>query len=82
MTVILAAATDIAFGPHTRARQAGDDDKPTVPGQAMDGTVWWTAPSYVQPAVVRARLEADAEASLQKAVTHQPLLLGPLLGSP
>ncbi|WP_237694103.1 hypothetical protein [Streptomyces sp. SID2888] len=36
-----------------------------------DGTVWWTAPSYVQLAVVRARLEADAEAVIQEAAAEQ-----------
>ncbi|MFF7105210.1 hypothetical protein ACFY9X_34025 [Streptomyces nigra] len=36
-----------------------------------DGTVWLTAPSYVQLAVVRARLEADAEAVMQEAAAEQ-----------
>ncbi|MFJ9662128.1 hypothetical protein ACIRPR_29675 [Streptomyces griseoflavus] len=36
-----------------------------------DGTVWWTAPSYIQLAVVRARLEADAEAVLQAAAAER-----------
>ncbi|MFI7296909.1 competence protein CoiA [Streptomyces sp. NPDC050121] len=36
-----------------------------------DGSVWWTARSYVQLAVVRARLEADAEAVLQAAAAEQ-----------
>jgi competence protein CoiA len=36
-----------------------------------DGTVWWTAPSYVQLAVARARLEADAEAVQQAAAAEQ-----------
>ncbi|WP_345586551.1 competence protein CoiA family protein [Streptomyces prasinosporus] len=36
-----------------------------------DGTVWWTARSYVQLAVVRARLEADAEAVMQEAAAEQ-----------
>ncbi|MEV6395919.1 hypothetical protein AB0M39_14250 [Streptomyces sp. NPDC051907] len=36
-----------------------------------DGTVWWTARSYVQLAVVRARLEADAEAVRQEAAAEQ-----------
>lgn len=36
-----------------------------------DGTVWWTAHSYVQLAVVRARLEADAEAVRQEVAAEQ-----------
>lgn len=36
-----------------------------------DGTVWWTARSYVQLAVARARLEADAEAVHRAAATEQ-----------
>ncbi|MFJ5212279.1 competence protein CoiA [Streptomyces nigra] len=36
-----------------------------------DGAVWWTARSYVQLAVVRARLEADAEAVHQAAAAEQ-----------
>ncbi|MGW3990930.1 competence protein CoiA family protein [Streptomyces sp. NPDC004830] len=36
-----------------------------------DGTVWWTAPSYVHLAIVRARPEADAEAVLQEAAAEQ-----------
>ncbi|MEV5010391.1 competence protein CoiA family protein [Streptomyces sp. NPDC055692] len=36
-----------------------------------DGTVWWTAPSYVRLAVVRARLEADAEAVMQEAAAER-----------
>jgi competence protein CoiA len=36
-----------------------------------DGTVWWTARSYVRLAIVRARLEADAEAVLQAAAAEQ-----------
>jgi competence protein CoiA len=36
-----------------------------------DGTVWWTAHSYVQLAVVRAQLEADAEAVQQAAAAEQ-----------
>ncbi|WP_236043881.1 competence protein CoiA family protein [Streptomyces pilosus] len=36
-----------------------------------DGTVWWTAPSYIQLAVVRARLEADAEAVMQEAAVER-----------
>ncbi|MFH8500513.1 competence protein CoiA [Streptomyces coeruleorubidus] len=36
-----------------------------------DGTVWWTARSYVQLAVVRARLEADAEAVMQEVAAEQ-----------
>jgi competence protein CoiA len=36
-----------------------------------DGTVWWTARSYVQLAIARARLEADAEAVQQAAAAEQ-----------
>ncbi|MGY1583254.1 competence protein CoiA [Streptomyces sp. MN13] len=36
-----------------------------------DGTVWWTARSYVHLAIARARLEADAEAVHQAAATEQ-----------
>ncbi|MFD9114153.1 competence protein CoiA family protein [Streptomyces bottropensis] len=36
-----------------------------------DGTVWWTARSYVPLAIARARLEADAEAVLQAAAAEQ-----------
>lgn len=36
-----------------------------------DGTVWWTARSYVRLAIARARLEADAEAVLQAAAVEQ-----------
>lgn len=36
-----------------------------------DGTVWWTARSYVRLAIARARLEADAEAVLQAAAAEQ-----------
>jgi competence protein CoiA len=36
-----------------------------------DGTVWWTAPSYVRLAIARARLEADAEAVQQAAAAQQ-----------
>jgi competence protein CoiA len=36
-----------------------------------DGSVWWTARSYVRQAIARARLEADAEAVLQAAAAEQ-----------
>ncbi|MGI5372589.1 competence protein CoiA [Streptomyces iakyrus] len=36
-----------------------------------DGTVWWTARSYVHLAIARARLEADAEAVMQEAAAEQ-----------
>ncbi|MFI2437385.1 competence protein CoiA [Streptomyces sp. NPDC018693] len=36
-----------------------------------DGTVWWTARSYVRLAIARARLEADAEAVLQAAAAEK-----------
>ncbi|WEH12288.1 competence protein CoiA family protein [Streptomyces sp. VNUA24] len=36
-----------------------------------DGTVWWTARSYVRLAIAGARLEADAEAVLQAAAVEQ-----------
>ncbi|AJT70169.1 hypothetical protein T261_8577 [Streptomyces lydicus] len=36
-----------------------------------DGTVWWTAPAYLELAVARARLEADAEAVEQAAAAEQ-----------
>ncbi|WP_260461346.1 competence protein CoiA family protein [Streptomyces sp. WAC04114] len=36
-----------------------------------DGTVWWTARSYVHLAIARARLEADTEAAHQAAATEQ-----------
>ncbi|MFB7091516.1 hypothetical protein [Streptomyces sp. NPDC056296] len=36
-----------------------------------DGTVWWTAHSYVHLAIARARLEADAEAVQQAAAAEQ-----------
>jgi competence protein CoiA len=36
-----------------------------------DGTVWWTARSYVHLAITRARLEADAEAVMQEAAAEQ-----------
>ncbi|MEU9631527.1 competence protein CoiA family protein [Streptomyces luteogriseus] len=36
-----------------------------------DGTVWWTARSYVRLAIARARLEADAEAVQQAAAVEQ-----------
>lgn len=36
-----------------------------------DGTVWWTARSYLDLAIARARLEAEAEAVLQAAEVDQ-----------
>jgi competence protein CoiA len=36
-----------------------------------DGTVWWTAHTYDQLAIVRARLEAEAEAVIQAAAAEQ-----------
>lgn len=36
-----------------------------------DGTVWWTAHSYVHMAIARARLEADAEAVQRAAAAEQ-----------
>ncbi|MGW6145596.1 competence protein CoiA family protein [Streptomyces sp. NPDC055140] len=36
-----------------------------------DTSVWWTAHSYVQLAIVRARLEADAEGVMQAAAAEQ-----------
>lgn len=41
------------------------------PHTGPDATVWWTARSYVQLAIDRARLEADAEAILQAAAAEQ-----------
>ncbi|MGA6871272.1 competence protein CoiA [Streptomyces pratensis] len=38
---------------------------------AVNGTVWWTAPAYEELALVRARMEADAEAAGQAAAAKR-----------